>query len=399
MFFATRRPLVFLSLIMALSAGSLSAEPEYPNLFTEHLGVTPQAVEEKIYAAWQQLFYGDDETQRIYYPVGDDMAYITDVANNDVRSEGMSYGMMIAVQLDKQEEFNRIWKWAQTYMFHHEGKMKGYSAWHCDFEGNKLSNGTASDGEEWYEMALYFASARWGDGEGIFNYRQQADTLLDDMMNRDDGEGYHVSIFNREEKQVVFVPHGQFAGFTDPSYHLPAYYELWAKWAPEHNDFWKECAMVSREFFRKTAHPETGLMPDYANFDGTPRLDSPHKDFLFDAWRTLANVALDWSWNQADPWQVEQSNRVLTFLSQYGDHPPANLTLDGTPLIEAKGPGLVAMSAVAGLAADPEIARPFVKNLWEMEIPEGRYRYYDGMLYMLGLLQAGGHFRIYDPTE
>lgn len=38
------------------------------------------------------------------------MGYIEDILNNDVRTEGMSYGMMIAVQLDKKTEFDRLWK-------------------------------------------------------------------------------------------------------------------------------------------------------------------------------------------------------------------------------------------------------------------------------------------------
>jgi oligosaccharide reducing-end xylanase len=29
-------------------------------------------------------------------------------------------------------------------------------------------------------------------------------------------------------------------------------------------------------------------------------------------------------------------------------------------------------------------------------MPEGRYRYYDGLLTMLGLLEVSGQFRIYD---
>lgn len=90
------------------------ATGRYRNLFAELLNKSDAEVQAKIEAAWQQLFYGDDDTQRVYYPVGDDMAYILDTGNDDVRSEGMSYGMMIAVQLDKQEEFDRIWKWAKT---------------------------------------------------------------------------------------------------------------------------------------------------------------------------------------------------------------------------------------------------------------------------------------------
>ena len=74
-------------------------------------------------------------------------------------------------------------------------------------------------------------------------------------------------------------------------------------------------------------------MPDYANFDGTPYGTDDHKDFRFDAWRTLSNVAVDDAWFAADPWQVEQSNRVLDFLSSQGIDSYANqYTLDGKPL-------------------------------------------------------------------
>ena len=41
------------------------------------------------------------------------MGYIEDIANNDVRTEGMSYGMMIAVQMNRKEVFDSLWKWAK----------------------------------------------------------------------------------------------------------------------------------------------------------------------------------------------------------------------------------------------------------------------------------------------
>lgn len=85
------------------------ASPGPRNLFVELLGKTDTAVAAKVDAAWRQLFYGDNDTQRVYYPVGADMAYIADIGNEDARTEGMSYGMMIAVQLDHRDEFNRLW--------------------------------------------------------------------------------------------------------------------------------------------------------------------------------------------------------------------------------------------------------------------------------------------------
>jgi len=369
-------------------------------LFKEYLGKSDEEVQAKLDAAWEQLFYGSDDFERVYYPVGEDMAYIEDIGNGDVRSEGMSYGMLIAVQLDKKEEFDRLWKWAKTYMYQSNGPYQGYFAWHCTREGEQLDANPASDGEEWFAMGLFFASARWGDGEGIFDYRAQAQEILDVMLHKEETKNdLATNMFDLEHKQVVFVPRlGPVSNFTDPSYHLPAYYELWARWAARDNEFWADAARVSRGFFRKAAHPQTGLMPDYANFDGTPYGTDEHRDFRFDAWRTLSNVAVDYAWFAADPWQVEQSHRVLSFLASQGsDSYPNQFALDGTPLSSDHSTGLVSMAAVAALAADQQTGEPFVRELWDAKIPSGQWRYYDGMLYMLGLLHVSGNFKIYTP--
>ena len=355
-------------------------------------------IQAKLDAAWDQLFYGNDDFERVYYPVGEDMAYIMDIGNGDVRSEGMSYGMMIAVQLDKQEEFDRLWKWAKTYMYQSDGPYQGYFAWHCTTEGEKLDSNPASDGEEWFATALLFASNRWGDREGMFDYDAQAQEILDVMLHKEESKNdLATNMFNLEKKQVVFVPKiGRDSSFTDPSYHLPAYYELWSRVAQRDQEFWKQAAQTSREFFKMAAHPQTGLMPDYANFDGTPYGSDEHKDFRFDAWRTLSNVAVDHAWFAADSWQVEQSNRVLKFLASQGiDSYPNQFALDGEPLSSDHSTGLLAMAAVAALAADPEIGKPFVQELWDAETPSGKWRYYDGMLYMLAMLHASGNFNIY----
>lgn len=371
----------------------------YRNLFLEYLGKSEEEIQAKLTEVWEQLFYGDDTMQRIYYPVGDDMAYIEDIGNGDVRSEGMSYGMMIAVQMDQREEFDRLWKWAKTYMYQSDGPYQGYFAWHCTTEGEKLHANPASDGEEWFVTALFFAAGRWGNGKGIFDYQSEAQSILNTMLHKDEEDtGLATNMFDLEEKQVVFVPRGRDATFTDPSYHLPAFYELWADWAAQDNIFWEEAAATSRSFFKKAAHPQTGLMPDYANFDGTPRDSVDHADFRFDAWRTLTNVALDYAWHGADPWAVEQSNRVLSFLSSQGQgYYPNQYTLEGEPLSSNHSTGLAAMAAGAALAADQELGEPFVLALWEMTIPSGKWRYYDGMLYFLALLYDSGNFRIYPP--
>jgi oligosaccharide reducing-end xylanase len=147
-------------------------------------GLSQDEIQTRIDEAWQQLFYGNDSNQRVYYPVGEDMAYVLDTGNNDVRSEGMSYGMMIAVQLDKKDEFDRIWKWAKTYMYQSDGPYKRYFAWHCKPDGTQLHANPAPDAEEWFVMALFFAAARWGNGDGIFNYEAEANAILHTMLPR-----------------------------------------------------------------------------------------------------------------------------------------------------------------------------------------------------------------------
>ena len=375
---------------------------EYANLFVDLLDKSPADVQVKVDEAWHQLFYGDDATERVYYPVEPDMAYIKTIAANDVRSEGMSYGMMIAVQLDKKEEFDRLWKWAKTFMQHRDGSRQGYFSWRNSTDGAMLDVNPAPDGEEWIVMALFFASARWGDGSGILNYRAEAQSILDAMLSKadvSDSDTTIANMFDRSAKQVVFVPVGNAATFTDPSYHVPHFYELWARWSNTNNNYWRAAADTSRQFLKRTVHPKTGLAPDYALFDGSPTnpyWTTGHDDFRFDAWRVAMNTAVDYIWFKKDDWAIEQSNRLLDFfyhqgLTTYGNQ----FTLDGKPLSSTHSPGLIAMNAVAALTSTHPKRAEFVRAVWDTPLLTGSYRYYDGLLQMLALLQLSGHFKIY----
>ncbi len=377
---------------------------EYKNLFSGPLGKNPVEVKVKINNSWNQLFYGDNDKERIYYPVGPDMAYIKDTYHNDVRSEGMSYGMMISVQLNKKEEFDRLWKWTKTYMQHKEGKREGYFSWQLKTDGTVISPNSAPDGEEWIVMALFFASGRWGNGRGIYNYKSEAQFILDSMLNKaetSDNDTTISNIFNKKEKQIVFVPLGSSDDFTDPCYHTPHFYELWARWSDKNNQFWYDAAQMSRKFLKKAAHPKTGLTPDYAHFNGKPfdPFGGGTDNFLYDAWRVAMNVAIDYQWFAADSWAITQSNRLLDFFTGKGIKTYGSMfTLDGKTLSSNHNPGLIAMNAVACLASTNENRVDFLEELWNTKIPIGEGRYYDGLLYMLGLLAVSGNLRIYDPT-
>jgi oligosaccharide reducing-end xylanase len=392
------------------------ATGNYRNLFAE-AGHSQKDIRQKIDSAFQQLFHGDPSTQRVYYEAGTNAdgprAFITDIKHRDVRSEGLSYGMIIAVQLNKKAEFDAIWNWSKTYLYVSETNHPSYGffTWQARTNGVRMSQFVAPDGEEYYVTALYFASHRWGNGQGIYNYQAQADELLSRMRHRGIITGSVPMpwrntnrsvtagpLFQAEHKMVLFSPSSERTPFTDPSYHLPAFYELWSRWGPrEDAEFWKQAADVSRDYFVKVTHPVTALNPCYGNFDGSlvERSGSYSTNFSYDAFRTAANWSVDWSWWARDPRQRELSDKLQAFFESKGTNYGCVFTLEGKQLEDRHAQGLVAINAVAGLAATNPRANRFVEELWNTPTPDGIERYYEGLLYMMALLHCGGEFRIW----
>lgn len=130
----------------------------YANLFINLLGQTKAASDAKLAAAWSQLFNPSGANTIFFNGPGANESYVEDIADNDVRTEGMSYGMMIAVQLNHQPEFDRLW----TFVKNHMAQTNGQIAWHVSTSGSVLATGGAPDGDEYFATALIFASKRWG---------------------------------------------------------------------------------------------------------------------------------------------------------------------------------------------------------------------------------------------
>ena len=258
-----------------------------------------------------------------------------------------------------------------------------------------LMNTPAADGEEYFATSLLFASARWGNGEGIYNYNKEAQEILKTMLHQaDDGQG--VNMFNKEHKMPVFCPIGNAATFSDPSYHLPAFYEVWAREAEQDNDFWSEAAEASRQHFKDATNEKTGLGPDYSEYSGAAKNEGNHGDFRFDAWRIAANIACDYAWWAQDDWATTHANRIQSFFYDQGVDSYGNQwSLDGKNLSPDHSPGLVAMNATASLASSDKKSWSFLEDLWNISPTTGKYRYYDGCLYMMGLLHCSGKFQAY----
>lgn len=379
-------------------AGAYQTE-KYRNVFKE-CGYGEAEIQDRVEQTFATIFYGNEE-ERFYHEVGEDMAYLEDTGNHDVRTEGMSYGMMVCVQLDKKKEFDRLWKWVRNFMYIPDGPCCNYFAWSCKTDGTHNAEGPAPDGEEYFAMALLFASARWGDGEGIFAYGKEARAILRECVHK--GEPGHPGepMWEPANHLIKFITN---VDFSDPSYHLPHFYELFAEMAdPCDREFWKQAAEASRKYLHQACHPETGLSAEYADYDGTPHtghqeIFGRHDWYYSDAYRTIANIAMDHLWFDADPWQVEIADRLQRFYcEEQKEHWDGVFLIDGTVLAEkALHPvAIIAVNAQASLAADGPYVIECVKKFWNTPLRRGERRYYDNFLYLFAMLALSGNYRIY----
>jgi len=384
---------------------------EYRNIFRE-AGYSEGEIDSKIAKAYHDVFEGPS---RVYFEVGDSMAYVSDLKNHDARTEGLSYGMMIAVQLGKKDVFDRIWRWSVKYLQHQDGPREAYFAWSINTQTmKKNSEGSASDGELYYITSLLFASNKWGNNTGI-DYYKEARRILDAMWKKD-GTGNIYNLINTEHKQISFVPEGSNYNWTDPSYHLPALFEVWALYAKDgHEQFYKDCADTSRVFLHRACDVATGLTTDYSEVSGAPHATRwAPPAFRYDSWRVPMNIAMDYNWFGKDKtWQEDYAKRIQQFFRSKGiDSFGDQFNTDGTLpefILQAGGfkklrhsIGLVATTASATLMSKDKSGYDFVKQLWnaKLEPYEDGYfdPYYDGILYLFSLMHLSGKYKVIQPS-
>ncbi|HEY4392655.1 MAG TPA: glycosyl hydrolase family 8 [Polyangia bacterium] len=332
---------------------------QYANLFISLLGETQAQSDAKITAAWNQLYNPSNANTVFYTGPASGEAYIKDVADNAVRSEGQGYGLMTAVQLNHQTEFDEMWAFVKHYMWPSGNTIH----WQVTTSGGVNGSGGAPDGDEWMAAALVFAHYRWGDTSGKYNYGTEAQKTLDLVRTTDFSSTYH----------LVRYYTGTDGNGTDASYMLPAFYQTWACFDTANADFWSTALTTTRSWLQ-TAAGSTGNIGDQSSFAGQTT-NSGGDDKL----RIVANFMSDYNFFDADPYEATYAGEYATWVSSNNNGSTAMLACNGL-----LGFGLPASSGKA-----------WVQKLWNAAIPTGTYRYYDGTLYMNALLYVSGAFQLW----
>jgi oligosaccharide reducing-end xylanase len=380
----------------SLGLGPLSGPAAYPNAFRDLLGKNDSDIAAKIASTFAQLFHGNPSNEAIFVPTGTDQAYILDVLHDEIRSEGIGLGMLISVQLDKRDEFDRLWRYARSVQVQ-SGPGQGYFPSYCDDGRDNDISCYDPYGLQQIATALLLARGRWRGVPGSIDYGQAASLLLDVIRNK---EAYNCGAanvitpaFDSKSKLPYGMPIQASANISRPSIVMPAYYALWHQATGD--EFWSQAADAARTYWRASAHPTTGLVPQRAAFDGTAT--AGFENFTSEGERTFFNMALDRVWSGGQPWLIDESNRVLRFfsgegISNYGQ----SYSLDGKNEINSiHDIALVAANGTLALISTNDDRNAFVDAVWDLPVPGGQPRYYTGIQLLLSLLILSGQMRVY----
>jgi oligosaccharide reducing-end xylanase len=235
----------------------------------------------------------------------------------------------------------------------------GQIAWHTSTSGSKEATGGAPDGDEYFAAALVFAHTRWGDTSGKYNYGTEAQWVLNLIRTQD---------FNMSAHIVAFYAG---AGNTDGSYILPAFYQTWACFDTANADFWNAAVTAGRNWFHNAIN-SNGVIPDQSAFTNGSS-GSAGADTI----RCVANIMMDHNFFNADSWQTD------TYATKYGAY-EANQNTNVAQM---------SCNSLLGFGLPASSGKAFVQKIWSANIPN--HDYWDGVLYMLGLLHVSGTFQLY----
>jgi oligosaccharide reducing-end xylanase len=375
----------------------------YPNPFRDR-GHSDAEITTKINGAFAQLFHGTSVDQPIYYTDGVDgagnaIAHIQDVYHVDTRTEGIGLGMLIAVELDHRPELDSLWTFAKESLRVQSGSTSGYFTSSC--ENASVMTVTCLDPFGWQQMtmALILAHDRYTTG-GPVDYATDARELLTLMRHKVDQNGGVkdgvTNTFDDATGLVFDFPNTSAAAVGRPSIEMPGYYDLWAQATGD--PFWTMAARAARDYWRLAAHPKTGMTPVRATFaGGVPVAGSDL--FQSEAYRAQIAMALDQIWTGGDGWSRGEADRLLAFFTSQGPNYGMTFTIDGMTVTNPlHDPALVATNGVSAAittsATTATQRAAFVDAVWNMPIPTGMNRYFQGLLYLVSLLVLGGHMQV-----
>lgn len=320
-------------------------------------------------------------------------------------SEGIAYGMLLAVYMDDQALFDDLWQYEQKWLDGQTGLMNWYiNAAGTGLGQNPSGAGPATDADEDMAIALVMADKQWG-GQGKLGKKYI-----------DIAKGQISAVWNHEVHDYKYLKPWPANGLpaVNLSYFAPAFYKVFAKIDTANANNWKNLTDAMYDVLGKTLNANNknasnGLVPAWSNLDGTPNGGafgtggaSP-TNYQYDSCRMPFRIGLDYCWfgdTRAKDYVAKTSSffsstvgGATKIVDGYG--------LDGTPQpqYQKDGNANVQSAAFVGPAAVGAMSsgsyQTFVDDAWGVLV-EGKATvggtYYDESWQVMSMLMMSANF-------
>jgi endo-1,4-beta-D-glucanase Y len=318
---------------------------------------------------------------------------------NSTVSEGIGYGMLIAVYMNDQSLFDDLWKYEQGFL-----DKYGLMDWAISSDGKtRTGTGAATDADEDMAFALVMASQQWG-GQGSLS-KKYSDYALGQIDN----------IWNNEIYQSKLIRNGDTWGDWNNlniSYFAPAYYRVFDMIDTDTTHAWADVVTtvydtITAALNASNKNMSNGLVPAWCTSTGTPAQTTPGQAaeafyYQYDACRTPFRIGLDWCWF-GETRARDYVAKTSTFFSGVG---AANIVdsynMDGTPYSSAHAVSAGQSAAFLGPAAVGAMSNASYQSF--LDAAYGRLAthqllvggaYYDESWSVMSMLMLTGNFLNY----
>ncbi len=343
---------------------------------------------------------------------------------NSTVSEGIGYGMLIAVYMNDQSLFDDLWRYEQAHTWTWQATFPatGTAAtslmnWYIASDGTvattanggQSGSGAATDADEDMAFALIMADRQWKGGQGSLSktYLAFAQQLVKD-------------IWTYEIDQTNLIPKngGGWGGINclNISYFAPAYYRSFATvgsqtgWNTVVTNLYK---VISQSLNATNGNQNNGLVPAFSTSTGaadkcgaTGGSTQAHT-YQYDSCRTPFRIGIDACWNESTD-AIGYVAKSSSFFSSQGGAAKIvdGYQLNGTPNPQFPGGPYNGLSAAfigpAGVGAmhtqSGQNYQSFIDDVYGLVRQNNAWcggQYYDESWAMMSMLMMSGNFLDY----
>jgi endo-1,4-beta-D-glucanase Y len=313
---------------------------------------------------------------------------------NSTVSEGIAYGMIIAVMIDDQALFDAFYGYALCF----ENK-NGLMDWYIAPDGeSRLGVGGATDSDEDIAWALVMAHRQWG-GRGAL-----ADSYLT-CAKRQIERVWECEV-DHDRYPNMLLPGDDWRGKNvfNPSYFAPQQYRVFAEVSGNsgwHNVIDRGYQIIEASLNSANGNRDNGLVPAWCDAAGTPVEAFPGAmtNYQYDSARLPFRIGQDWA-KSRDPRARAYVARTSAFFAGIGANEIVDgYTLRGEPAPDPRAarpnPGSAVFVGAAAVGAMHDARyQAFIDSAYD-RVKTGtllaRSRYYNHSWTVLSLLMLSGN--------